>query len=144
MMQAIGEGFDLLTHYHEPLDIGGVLDCWRHGSVIRSWLIDLLAEAYKADPRLDQPSSYVEDTGEVNWLVGDALYMEVPVPVIAQSVMQLFVSRYARKNWARAIVLMRHRFGGNPWAWTRRLRANGMRGASVISTARTLRANPPR
>ena len=114
MMQAIGEGFDLLTHYHEPLDIGGVLGCWRHGSVIRSWLIDLLAEAYKADPRLEQPSSYVEDTGEVNWLVGDALCMEVPVPVIAQSIMQLFVSRDARKNWARAIVLMRHRFGGHP------------------------------
>ena len=57
MMQAIGEGFDLLTHYHEPLDIDGVLDCWRHGSVIRSWLIGLLAEAYKADPRLEQPSS---------------------------------------------------------------------------------------
>jgi 6-phosphogluconate dehydrogenase len=57
-MQAIGEGFDLLTHYQEPLDIDGVLDCWRHGSVMRSWLIDLLAEAYKADPRLEQPSSY--------------------------------------------------------------------------------------
>jgi CheY-like chemotaxis protein len=114
MMQAIGEGFDLLTHYHEPLDIDGVLDCWRHGSVIRSWLIDLLAEAYKADPRLEQPSSYVEDTGEVNWLVGDALCMEVPIPVIAQSVMQLFASRDARKNWARAIVLMRHGFGGHP------------------------------
>lgn len=57
MMQAIGEGFDLLTHYHEPLDIGAVLDCWRHGSVIRSWLIDLLAQAYKADPQLQKPSS---------------------------------------------------------------------------------------
>jgi 6-phosphogluconate dehydrogenase len=114
MMQAIGEGFDLLTHYHEPLDIGGVLDCWRHGSVIRSWLIDLLAEAYKTDPRLEHASSYIEDTGEVNWLVGDALCMEVPVPVIAQSVMQLFASRDARKNWARAIVLMRHGFGGHP------------------------------
>ena len=63
MMQAIGEGFDLLKHYHEPLDIGAVLDWWRHGSVIRSWLIDLLAEAYKTDPRLERPSSYVGDTG---------------------------------------------------------------------------------
>jgi 6-phosphogluconate dehydrogenase len=114
MMQAIGEGFDILTHYHEPLDTGAVLDCWRYDSVIRSWLIDLLAEAYKADPRLEKPSSYVEDTGEVNWLVSDALCMEVPVPVLAQSVMQLFVSRDAQKNWARAIVLMQHGFGGHP------------------------------
>src|ERR1700730_396871 len=114
MMQAIGEGFDLLKHYHESLDIGAVLDWWRHGSVIRSWLIDLLAEAYKTDPRLERPSSYVEDTGEVNWLVSDASCMEVPIPVIAQSVMQLFVSRDAQKNWARVIVLMRHGFGGHP------------------------------
>jgi 6-phosphogluconate dehydrogenase len=114
MMQAIGEGFDLLTHYHEPLDIGAVLECWRHGSVIRSWLIDLLTGAYKADPHLERPSSYVENTGEVNWLVGDALCIEVPGPVIAQSVMQLFVSRDIQKNWARAIVTMRHSFGGHP------------------------------
>ncbi len=93
MLQAIGEGFDLLEHYHEALDIGAVLDCWRHGSVIRSWLIDLLADAYHSDPQLRKVSSYIEDTGEVNWLVGDALRMEVPVPVIASSVMQLFASR---------------------------------------------------
>jgi len=55
------------------------------------------AQAYKADPRLETPSSYVEDTGEVNWLISDALCMEVLVPVIAQSVMQLFVSRDAQK-----------------------------------------------
>jgi 6-phosphogluconate dehydrogenase len=96
MLQAIAEGFDLLTRHHEPLDIGGVLECWRHGSVIRSWLVELLAEAYKSDPRLEKPSSYIEDTGEVNWLVADALRMEAPVPVIAQSVMQLFASREQR------------------------------------------------
>jgi 6-phosphogluconate dehydrogenase len=115
MLQAIAEGFDLLERHHEPLDIGGVLECWRHGSVIRSWLVELLAEAYKSDPRLEKPSSYIEDTGEVNWLIADALRMEAPVPVIAQSVMQLFASREQRKNWARAIVLMRHGFGGHPY-----------------------------
>lgn len=115
MLQAIAEGFDLLTHYHERLDIGEVLECWRKGSVIRSWLVDLLADAYKADPGLDKPSSYIEDTGEVNWLVADALQMEVPTPVIAQSVMQLFSSRDQRKDWARAIIMMRHGFGGHPF-----------------------------
>ena len=114
MLQAISEGFDLLTRYHQPLDIGAVLECWRHGSVIRSWLIELLTEAYKSDPDLQQPSSYIEDTGEVNWLVADALRMEAPIPVIAQSVMQLFASRDERKNWAKAIVAMRHGFGGHP------------------------------
>ena len=115
MLQAIAEGFDLLTHYHEPLDVGAVLECWRHGSVVRSWLVDLLAEASQADPKLERATSYVEDTGEVNWLVGDALRMEVPVPVITQSVMQLFASRDERKNWARAIIMMRHGFGGHPF-----------------------------
>jgi 6-phosphogluconate dehydrogenase len=83
--------------------------------VIRSWLVELLARAYNADPELKQPSSFIEDTGEVNWLVADALRMEVPVPVIAQSVMQLFASRDERKTWARAIVMMRHGFGGHPF-----------------------------
>lgn len=115
MLQAIAEGFDLLTHHHQPLDIGAVLQCWRHGSVVRSWLVDLLAEAYGADPHLEKPSTHVEDTGEVNWLVADAMRMEVPVPVIAQSVMQLSASRDRDRNWARAIVLMRRGFGGHPY-----------------------------
>jgi 6-phosphogluconate dehydrogenase len=115
MLQALGEGFQLLTHYHERLDVGPVLECWRHGSVIRSWLVDLLARAYAADPAMDKPGAHIEDTGEVNWLVADALNMEVPVPVIAQSVMQLFASRDEGKAWARAIVAMRHEFGGHPY-----------------------------
>jgi 6-phosphogluconate dehydrogenase len=115
MLQALGEGFELLARYPARLDIGGTLECWRHGSVIRGWLIDLLAQAYAADPQLKKPGSYIEDTGEVNWLVGDALRMEVPVPVIAQAVMQLFASRDEKKEWAKAIVAMRHGFGGHPY-----------------------------
>ena len=114
MMQSIAEGFELLTRHHQPLDTAAVLEAWRHGSVIRSWLVDLLAAAYKSDPGFEQPSSWIEDTGEVNWLVADALRMEAPVPVIAQSVMQLFASRDQPKNWAKAIVMMRHGFGGHP------------------------------
>ena len=121
MLQALGEGFQLLTHYHERLDIGGVLECWRHGSVIRSWLVDLLARSYAADPGLKKPGAHIEDTGEVNWLVADALKMEVPIPVIAQSVMQLFASRDASGDWARAIVAMRHEFGGHPYGRDERI-----------------------
>lgn len=115
MLQAIGEGVDLLERYHDKLDVAEVLRCWRHGSVIRSWLIDLMETAYRAEDGLDGIPSYVEDTGEVSWLVGDALRMEVPVPVIAQSVMQLFASRDDRRSWARAIAMMRHGFGGHPF-----------------------------
>jgi 6-phosphogluconate dehydrogenase len=115
MLQAIGEGVDLLEHYRDKLDVAEILRCWRHGSVIRSWLIDLMETAYRAEGGLDGIPAYVEDTGEVNWLVSDALRMEVPVPVIAQSVMQLFASRDDRKSWARAIAMMRHGFGGHPF-----------------------------
>ncbi len=115
MLQAIAEGVDLLEHYRDKLEIAEVLRCWRHGSVIRSWLIDLMEEAYRSDGGTDGIPAYVEDTGEVNWLVDDALHMEVPVPVISQSVMQLFASRDDEKNWARAIAMMRHGFGGHAY-----------------------------
>jgi 6-phosphogluconate dehydrogenase len=115
MLQAIGEGVDLLERYRDQLDIAEVLRCWRHGSVIRSWLIDLMEAAYRADGGMAKIPSYVDDTGEVNWLVDDALHMEVPIPVISQSVMQLFASRDDNKNWARAIAMMRHGFGGHAY-----------------------------
>jgi len=115
MLQAIGEGVDLLERWHHPLDVAEVLRCYRHGSVIRSWLMDLMEAAYRSEGGLDPIPAYVEDTGEVSWLVGDAMRMEVPIPVISQSVMQLFSSRDDRKNWARAIAMMRHGFGGHPY-----------------------------
>jgi 6-phosphogluconate dehydrogenase len=115
MLQAIGEGIDLLEHYRDKLDVPGILRCWSHGSVIRSWLIDLMEEAYRAQGGLEKVPSYVEDTGEVNWLVDDAIHMEVPLPVIAQAVMQLLTSRDKAGHWARAIAMMRHSFGDHPY-----------------------------
>lgn len=115
MLQAIGEGMDLLEHFPHRLDIANVLQCWRFGSVIRSWLIDLMADAYKKDGGMSSIPPYIEDTGEVNWLVNDAIQMEVQIPVIAQAVMQLFASRDQNKLWARAIAMMRHGFGGHPY-----------------------------
>lgn len=115
MLQAIAEGLQLLEAYAKALPIGGILECWRHGSVIRSWLIDLMARAWREEGGLEGVPSYVEDTGEVNWLVADALRLEVPIPIISQSVMQLFASRDSRKDWARAIAMMRRGFGGHPY-----------------------------
>ena len=115
MLQAIGEGIDLLERHPSGLAVQDILSCWRHGSVIRSWLVDLLEEAYRSEGGLGRIQPYVEDTGEVNWLVADALKLEAPIPVIAQSVMQLFASRDDRRLWARAIAMMRHGFGGHPY-----------------------------
>ena len=115
MLQAIGEGIDLLERHPSGLAVADILSCWRHGSVIRSWLVDLLEQAYRAESGLERIPPYVEDTGEVDWLVADALHLEVPIPVISQSVMQLFASRDDRRLWARAIAMMRHGFGGHPY-----------------------------
>ncbi len=115
MLQAIGEGIDLLERYGDRLDIEAVVGCWRNGSVIRGWLIDLMHQACGERGGLAEVPPFVEDTGEVNWLVADALRMEVPIPVIAQSVMQLFASRDDRRIWARAVAMMRHGFGGHPY-----------------------------
>lgn len=118
MLQAIGEGIDLLEHYEAEsadLDVPALLETWMHGSVIRSWLIELMAQGYRQQRGLADVPPYVEDTGEVNWLVSDAMEMERPIPVIAQAVMQLFASRDQQGDWARAIAVMRHGFGGHPF-----------------------------
>jgi 6-phosphogluconate dehydrogenase len=115
MLQAIGEGMDLLSHYRENLNFPEILSCWNNGSVIRSWLIELMGKMYNENQGFSQVPSYIEDTGEVNWLINDALHMEVPVPVITLSVMQLFASREQNQIWAKAIAMMRHGFGGHPF-----------------------------
>lgn len=115
MLQAIGEGLDLLEKFDQELPVADVLSCWRNGSVVRSWLVDLMHEQYVARGGLEDVPGYIEDTGEVNWLVSDAMRMEVPIPVIAQSVMQLFTSRDKDKDWAKGIAMMRHGFGGHPF-----------------------------
>ena len=115
MLQSIGEGMNLLEKFDQELPILPILACWQNGSVIRSWLIDLMKEQLTDLKSLDAVPGYIEDTGEVNWLISDAMRMEVPVPVMAQAVMQLFTSRDDKKDWARAIAMMRHGFGGHPF-----------------------------
>ena len=115
MLQAIGEGMELLAHFGAPLPIAKILQCWEHGSVIRSWLIELMEKMYREQGKLESVPPYVEDTGEVNWLVDDALHMEVPIPVITQAVVQLLASRDRQNEAARAVAMMRHGFGGHPY-----------------------------
>lgn len=115
MLQAIGEGVDLLERFPEKLPVADVLRCWTNGSVIRSWLVELMEEGHRRHGSLDEVPPFVEDTGEVNWLIADALEMEAAIPVMSQAVMLLFASRDHRQEWARAIAVMRHGFGEHPY-----------------------------
>jgi 6-phosphogluconate dehydrogenase len=115
MLQAIGEGVNLLTSYKDTLNIPEILHVWNHGSVIRSWLVELMWKVYNQKDGFESVPAYIEDTGEVNWLVNDAMRMEVAIPVIAQSVMQLFASRDQANIWAKGVAMMRHGFGGHPF-----------------------------
>lgn len=115
MLQAIAEGVQMLEHYRDDLPVADVLGCWTNGSVIRSWLVELMEQEYRKKDGLTGIADYVEDTGEVNWLVNDAMHMEVPMPVTALAVMQLIASRDPDRDWTRAIAAMRHGFGGHPF-----------------------------
>ena len=88
---------------------------WCNGSVIRSWLIELMEKGLRQGESLDKIESYIEDTGEVDWLVQEAINREIPIPVICQSVMELFKSRNKDSDTYKAIALMRHGFGGHPF-----------------------------
>jgi len=114
MLQAIGEGVALLRASGFKLDLAEIFKNWSNGSVIRGWLVELMEEGLR-EKGIDKVESYVEDTGEVNWLVQDAINKEVPVPVISQSVMELFKSRMAESDAYKSIALMRHGFGGHPF-----------------------------
>ncbi|HEY9721613.1 MAG TPA: NADP-dependent phosphogluconate dehydrogenase [Oscillatoriaceae cyanobacterium] len=115
MLQAIGEGVALLKQGPFALDLLPILHNWNHGSVIRSWLVELLEEGLRSGVTLEEVPGHVEDTGEVNWLVQDAARMEIAIPVIAQAVWQLIQSRQAQNLPMQAVSLMRHQFGGHPF-----------------------------
>ena len=116
MLQAIGEGMSLLTNSDFTFDLPAIFKNWNNGSVIRGWLIQLMEEGLKEQGGIENVPSYIEDTGEVNWLVQYAINREIPIPAISSSVMELF--RYRENSSSdtyRAIALMRHGFGGHPF-----------------------------
>jgi 6-phosphogluconate dehydrogenase len=114
LMQAYAEGFELLAAKEEfGLDLAAVAETWRYGSVIRSWLLDLTADALSADPKLEGLTSYVEDSGEGRWTVDSAVELAVPAPVIALALMQRFRSRQENPLGGRMLAAMRNAFGGH-------------------------------
>ena len=114
MLQSIGEGVELLRKSGFELDLAAIFKNWSNGSVIRSWLVELMEKGLR-EQGLAKTESYIEDTGEVNWLVQDAINKEIPIPVISQSIMELFKSRINESDAYKSIALMRHGFGGHPF-----------------------------
>ena len=114
MMQAYAEGFALMEKKTEfGLDVGKIAEVWRHGSVVRSWLLDLSADALQKNPALDGIAPYVEDSGEGRWTVAEAIELDVPAPVITLSLLERLRSRQANSFSDRMLAAMRNEFGGH-------------------------------
>ncbi len=116
LMQAYAEGFELMRHStHFPgMDLAAIADAWRFGSVVRSWLLDLIADGLHSDPDLKRIKGYVEDTGEGRWTVEAALEEAVPAPVITQALYARFRSRMVDTYADKMLAMMRSQFGGHP------------------------------
>ena len=115
LLQAYGEGFQLLKASSEfpDLDLSQVAEVWRHGSVVRSWLLDLAARALEEDPGLEAIRGYVDDSGEGRWTVLEAVRSGVPVPTIADSLFARFDSRDDDPFAMKLIAALRQQFGGH-------------------------------
>ncbi|HWM34912.1 MAG TPA: decarboxylating 6-phosphogluconate dehydrogenase [Pseudolysinimonas sp.] len=113
-MQALAEGYELLDARDDLIhDVTGVFSAWQRGTVVRSWLLELLVKALKEDPELKDIEGYVEDSGEGRWTVIDALDHAVPVPTISASIFARFVSRQKDSPAMKAVAALRKQFGGH-------------------------------
>jgi 6-phosphogluconate dehydrogenase len=114
MMQAYAEGFEVLKRKESfGLDVHQIAEIWRHGSVVRSWLLDLTARALETDPNLSNIQGWVADSGEGRWSVAEAIDLDVPAPVMTMSLLMRFVSRQDDSFAAKMLAAMRNQFGGH-------------------------------
>jgi 6-phosphogluconate dehydrogenase len=113
MLAAYGEGFEILEKSEYDYDLHQLASIWRYGSVVRSWLLELLELALKADPELSKVKGWVDDSGEGRWTVQAALDENVPAPVITLSLLSRFVSRQDESYSAKVIAALRNQFGGH-------------------------------
>ncbi|MDB4947220.1 MAG: 6-phosphogluconate dehydrogenase, decarboxylating [Labilithrix sp.] len=113
MMQSYAEGFELLKATEFGYDLRKVTGVWNHGSVVRSWLLELAEKAFIADPELKDLAPYVEDSGEGRWTVNEAVAHAVPVPTIAASLFARFASRQENSFGLRVLAALRNQFGGH-------------------------------
>lgn len=114
MMQAYAEGFTILEKKEEfNLDLPQIAQIWRYGSVVRSWLLDLTADALAKNPALDGLEAFVEDSGEGRWTVIEAIDLNVSAPIITESLMRRIRSREENNFTDRMLAIMRNEFGGH-------------------------------
>ncbi len=113
MLEAYGEGFEILARGPFDLHLGEVAENWRHASVVRSWLLDLLTQALQKDPQLQHLRGYVEDSGEGRWTAQEAIERGIAAPVITLSLQQRFLSRQEDTLSNRVIAALRNEFGGH-------------------------------
>jgi len=114
MMQAYAEGFTILEKKEElGLDLGQISQIWRYGSVVRSWLLDLAADALAKNPTLEGLEAFVEDSGEGRWTVFEAIDLNVSAPIITESLMRRIRSRENNNFTDRMLAIMRNEFGGH-------------------------------
>jgi len=114
MLQAYAEGFDLLQASEFGVDLHQVAFLWNHGSVVRSWLLELGERAFAKDPKLESLRGYVDDSGEGRWTVLDAVERGVAADVIAHALFRRFTSREENSFSMRVIAALRNEFGGHP------------------------------
>jgi 6-phosphogluconate dehydrogenase len=113
LLQAYGEGFEILKSSQYDYDLGQLAELWTHASVVRSWLLELLVLAFKEDPGLKDIRGYVDDTGEGRWTVEAAIDENVPAPVITLSLLARMASRQDESFSAKVVAALRNQFGGH-------------------------------
>jgi 6-phosphogluconate dehydrogenase len=113
-MQALAEGYELMDANKDLIhDVTGVFEAWQRGTVVRSWLLELLVKALKADPEFQEIRGYVDDSGEGRWTIQEALDHAVPLPTISASIYARFVSRQTDSPAMKAVAALRNQFGGH-------------------------------
>lgn len=113
LMQAYAEGYELLAAQDVVTDVVGTMKAWTRGTVVRSWLLDLLVAALEKDPGLSAIDDYVEDSGEGRWTVDEAIDQAVPLPVISAALFARFASRQEPSPAMKAVAALRQQFGGH-------------------------------
>lgn len=113
MMQGYAEGFELMSKSEYNLDLGRVADLWMHGSVVRSWLLELAVDALKDDPKLERLKGFVQDSGEGRWMIADAIEKDVPVPTLTTALFTRFRSRQDQSFAEKMLAALRNAFGGH-------------------------------
>jgi 6-phosphogluconate dehydrogenase len=113
MMQGYAEGFELMSKSEYRLDLARIADLWMHGSVVRSWLLELAAGALKEDQKLENLKGFVQDSGEGRWMIAEAIEKDVPVPTLTTALFTRFRSRQEESFAEKMLAALRQAFGGH-------------------------------